>query len=110
MTTSVEGASLKTWTNDSALGTGDPRESVKEKGERLMKCVICKQGETQPGMVTVTLERGTTTLVFKGVPAQVCANCGEAYVDATVTGQLLDVAETALRAGVQVEVRSFVAA
>lgn len=75
-----------------------------------MKCMICKQGETQPGAVTVTLERGGTTLVFKNVPAQVCANCGEAYVDDATTERLLEVAEAALKAGVQVEVREFVAA
>jgi YgiT-type zinc finger domain-containing protein len=75
-----------------------------------MKCVICKQGETRPGTVTVTLERGTMTLVFKNVPAQVCANCGEAYVDEEITAQLLEAAEAAVKAGVQVEVRTFVAA
>ncbi len=72
-----------------------------------MKCVICKQGDTQAGTVTVTLERGKTTLVFKGVPAQVCENCGEAYVDDVTTAQLLEEAENALQAGVQVEVREF---
>ena len=46
-----------------------------------MNCMICNHERTQPGTVTVTLERGPTTLVFKNVPAQVCANCGEAYVD-----------------------------
>ncbi len=75
-----------------------------------MKCVICKQGTTAAGVVTVTLERGSMTLVFKNVPAQVCANCGEAYVDEATTAQLLDAAEAALKAGVQVEVREFVAA
>lgn len=75
-----------------------------------MNCLICKQGETQPGHVTVTLERGGTTLVFKQVPAQVCANCGEAYVDDATTAQLLESAEAALKSGVQVEVRAFVAA
>jgi len=72
--------------------------------------VICKEGETQAGTVTVTLERGKTTLVFKGVPAQVCENCGEAYVDDSTTAQLLQAAETALLTGVQVEVREFAAA
>jgi YgiT-type zinc finger domain-containing protein len=75
-----------------------------------MKCVICRQGETASGRVTVTLERGSTTLVFKHVPAQVCTNCGEAYVDETVTAQLLEAAEAALQAGVQVEIRTFAAA
>lgn len=75
-----------------------------------MKCMICKQGETQPGTVTVTLERGGTTLIFKSVPAQVCDNCGEAYVDEATTERLLAAAEAAVKAGVQVEVREFQAA
>jgi YgiT-type zinc finger domain-containing protein len=75
-----------------------------------MKCVICKHGETQAGVVTVTLERGITALVFKNVPAQVCANCGEAYLDDATTAQLLATAEAAVRAGVQIEVREFIAA
>jgi YgiT-type zinc finger domain-containing protein len=37
-----------------------------------MKCPICKGGETRPGRTAVTLERETTTLVFKAVPAEVC--------------------------------------
>ena len=74
-----------------------------------MKCIICKQGETRPGYVTVTLERGNTTVVFKHVSAQVCENCGEAYVDDAVTTRLLAEAEAAVKAGVQVEIREFVA-
>ena len=75
-----------------------------------MKCVICKVGETQPGKTTVTLERGSSTLVFKGVPAQVCPNCGEDYVNEEITKQLLRIAEEAARSGVQVDIREFVAA
>ncbi len=55
----------------------------------IMKCVICKHGETQEGTATVTLERVNVTVVFKDVPAQVCTNCGEEYIDAQVTQQLL---------------------
>ncbi len=75
-----------------------------------MKCVICKNGETRPGKATVTLERGATTLVIKGVPAGVCANCGEEYVDEAITAQLLNTAEEAAQAGVQVDVREYAAA
>lgn len=75
-----------------------------------MKCVICKSGETRPGRTAVTLERDTTTLVFKAVPAEVCANCGEAYVAEEVTRQILTTAEHAAQSGVQVDVREFVAA
>ena len=75
-----------------------------------MKCVICRNGETRPGKATVTLEREGTTLVVKGVPARVCANCGEEYVDEETTARLLKTAEEAALAGVQVDVREYFAA
>jgi YgiT-type zinc finger domain-containing protein len=70
-----------------------------------MRCVICKQGETQPGHTTVTLERDRAVLVFRNVPAEVCADCGEAYVSEEITVQLLEEAEEAVQARVQVNVR-----
>lgn len=74
-----------------------------------MKCVICKSGETRPGKTTITLERGRVTLVFKAVPAEICENCGEAYVSGEVSRQLLEKAETAVKSGIEVEVREFAA-
>ena len=50
------------------------------------------------------------TLVVKGVPARVCPNCGEEYVDEETAARLLHAAEEAARAGVQVEIREYVAA
>lgn len=75
-----------------------------------MKCPICKHGETIAGKATVTLERGATTLVVKEVPAQVCANCGEEYVDEEVVGQLLREAEKCEQAGTEINVRHYRAA
>jgi YgiT-type zinc finger domain-containing protein len=72
-----------------------------------MKCVVCKKGETQAGKTTVTLEKNGATLVFKGVPARVCSNCGEEYVDEEITAALLKSADEAARSGVQVEVRQY---
>ena len=72
-----------------------------------MKCVVCKTGDTRPGKTTVTLERGGSTLVFKGVPAEVCDNCGEAYLDESISGQLLRLTDEACRLGVKVDVREF---
>ena len=83
---------------------------VRLQTEEAMKCVICKQGETQAGKATVTLERGGSVLVFKSVPAEVCTNCGEEYIDETTTANLLSDAEEAMRTGVQVDVREYVAA
>jgi YgiT-type zinc finger domain-containing protein len=75
-----------------------------------MTCVVCKSGQTRPGTTTVTLERGAMTLVFKAVPAEVCANCGEAYVDQATTRRLLREAQEAARSGVHVDIREFAAA
>ncbi len=75
-----------------------------------MRCPICRTGETQPGKATVTLEREGLTLVVRGVPARVCGNCGEEYVDEVDTERLMAAAEDALRAGVKVDVREYVGA
>ncbi|MGD9091276.1 MAG: type II toxin-antitoxin system MqsA family antitoxin [Anaerolineales bacterium] len=75
-----------------------------------MKCLICKQAETQPGVTTVTLERDGLTLVVKSVPARVCPNCGEAYVDEDASTQLLKTAELMARSGTFLDVRQYVAA
>ena len=75
-----------------------------------MKCHICNNGETQNGLVTVTLERGNVTLVYKLVPAEICENCGEQYISSETTSNLLQQADAAVRAGVEVEVKAYVAA
>ena len=72
-----------------------------------MKCVICKYGDTQEGHTTLTLQRDDTTIVFKSVPAQVCSNCGEAYIDDVITAELLKIANEAARKGVEVDVREY---
>ena len=75
-----------------------------------MKCVVCKVGETQPGTATVVLQRGSATVVINDVPAQVCENCGEEYVDEQVAEKVLTAAEALIRAGVRVEIRDYIAA
>ncbi len=72
--------------------------------------MVCKRGETREGIATVTLERDGMTLVFKKVPAEVCEVCGEEYVSEQTTARLLAAAEEAALAGVQVDIREYVAA
>lgn len=74
-----------------------------------MKCIVCKQAETRLGTTTITLERRGATFVFKDVPAQVCPNCGEDYVDDAVAGAVLRSAEEMLASGTQVDIRSYAA-
>ena len=74
-----------------------------------MKCVICKQGQTNSGMTTVILERGQTTVVIKEVPAEVCDNCGEYYLSEDVTEKVQKLAEHAVQQGVEIEVLRYAA-
>jgi YgiT-type zinc finger domain-containing protein len=75
-----------------------------------MTCVICKQGKTQDGTATVTLEREGIILVVKSVPARVCNICGEEYVDEGVAEELLRHAEESEKAGIQIDIRTYAAA
>ena len=74
-----------------------------------MNCVVCKHGETRPGQVTVTLQRGDTTVILKQVPAEVCQNCGEYYLSDTVSIQVMSKAEAAVKSGAEVEILRFAA-
>jgi YgiT-type zinc finger domain-containing protein len=74
-----------------------------------MRCVVCKHGETRPGVTTVVLQRGGATVVINDVPARVCGNCGEEYVDERVAENVLAAAEASARAGVRAETRDYLA-
>ena len=72
-----------------------------------MKCVLCREGDTAKGHTTVTLERDGSIILFRGVPAQVCVNCGEAYVDISISEELLRIAEEEVRSGAELVLRDF---
>lgn len=74
-----------------------------------MKCVICKHGNTSAGMTTVTLTRGEATVVIKNVPAEICDNCGEYYLDDTVSQHVLTIAERVIEKTAEVEVVQYAA-
>ena len=72
-----------------------------------MKCVICKHGETKKGTATVTLEKNNSTIVFKEVPAHICDNCGEKYIDEITTKELLKKVRDIVKNGVEVDIRKY---
>lgn len=74
----------------------------------MMKCAICKSGETRHGMTTITFEREGFTLVVKEVLAEVCMNCGEDYVDETITHEIMVLAERIAKNGTLIDVRRYV--
>jgi YgiT-type zinc finger domain-containing protein len=70
---------------------------------------FCKrlQGQTYPGKVTVTLERGDTLVIIKQVPANLCENYGEFYLSEEGTRLVLESAEEAVRKGAEVRILRF---
>ncbi len=74
-----------------------------------MDCVICREGKTNDGTTTVTLDRGESTIVIKDVPAEVCENCGEYYLSEETAARIEAMASKAEQAGVVVEVLRYVA-
>lgn len=74
-----------------------------------MKCALCRNGETQPGEVTVVLTREETTVVFKRVPASVCSNCGEYFLSRETTAYTLRRAQDAVESGTEVEIVRYAA-
>jgi len=75
-----------------------------------MKCVICKNGQTNNQNVTVTLEQNGKTFVFKDVPARVCENCGEQYLEEDTSRRLLSLAQEAAKAGTELTISRYIAA
>ncbi|HKY53778.1 MAG TPA: type II toxin-antitoxin system MqsA family antitoxin [Anaerolineales bacterium] len=69
-----------------------------------MICLICRQAELVEGLTSISFERGEVRLVVNRVPARVCPNCDEAYVDEAVAAQLLQLAKKVYEAGILDEV------
>ena len=74
-----------------------------------MKCVICKTGETAPAYTTVTLQRAGTVVIIKEVPADVCQDCGECYLDEAVASKVYAQAEDAVTRHAEVEILRYAA-
>ncbi len=46
-----------------------------------MKCLVCKHNRFKKGTTLLPIERGKAILLITEIPARVCANCGEPYLD-----------------------------
>ena len=74
-----------------------------------MNCPICKSGNMASGKTSITFERQNATVVVKSIPANVCDNCGEAFIDETIARSVHRIVETELKKGVEIEVVHYAA-
>ena len=77
--------------------------------EDRMNCPICKSGNMASGYTSITFERANATVVVKSVPANVCDNCGEAFIAEEIARKVHDVVEAEFKKGVEVEVVHYAA-
>ncbi|MCK6557422.1 YgiT-type zinc finger protein [Candidatus Binatia bacterium] len=74
-------------------------------------CISCKQdGLIQRRQISFTAEIRGTTVVIRGVPALVCANCGEEYLEEAEAARVREIAEAAAQTGTQVTISEYMAA
>ena len=73
-------------------------------------CFLCKNDALKPGVTNTSLTRGDVVMVVKGVPAQVCTNCGEAYLERAVYERLKAEFKAAEGAGMEFVARRYAAA
>ena len=46
-----------------------------------MTCLICKNPKIECGIIVLPFERKWAILLITDIPAQICINCGEAYIE-----------------------------
>ena len=73
-----------------------------------MFCVICK-GETKPGKVNFPIDLGTTFVLVKDVPANVCKQCGEYFLEDDVAAVIEKIAENARSSKIEIEIQRYAA-
>ncbi len=73
-------------------------------------CFLCKNDELKPGVTDTSITRGDVAVVVKGVPAGVCANCGEPYLTPAVSKRLKEEFKDAEKTGVEFMVRRYMSA
>jgi YgiT-type zinc finger domain-containing protein len=65
-----------------------------------MICLICRKADAIEGSTLIEFERGEFRLIVTGVPARVCPNCGEAYLDESTAERLLRFARQTFHDGI----------
>jgi len=58
----------------------------KEKNKH-KKCSLCG-GETNDGITTLSFLMGEKVAIIKNVPAEICSDCGQAYMKSHVVGNV----------------------
>lgn len=72
----------------------------------MAQCPLCG-GEKASGKTTYSVDLGEGVVVVRSVPAQICSQCGEEWIDAQAARTLEEIVNEAKKRACQVEVLSF---
>ncbi len=61
-----------------------------------MKCLVCKHNRFKKGTTVLPVERGKAILLITDIPARVCVNCGESYLEEGTAQEVQDLANERL--------------
>ena len=73
------------------------------------KCPLCA-GDKERGETTYTVDLGFGVVVVRGVPATVCKQCSEEWIDSGTAKEIERIVDNARREHCQLEVLPFPAA
>ncbi|MCI0453992.1 MAG: type II toxin-antitoxin system MqsA family antitoxin [Candidatus Dadabacteria bacterium] len=69
-------------------------------------CPLCG-GNKEKGFTVFTVELGGGLLIVKGVPANICSQCGEKWITSDVAEKLEKIADDARKKKPELEIVSF---
>jgi len=73
-----------------------------------MLCVLCK-GEMKSGKVNFPVDEEDNFILIKGVPAEICEQCGEVFLKDDVAAAIEEISKTAKATNVEFEILRFAA-
>ena len=72
-----------------------------------MDCIICKNGTLLAGTDIVTFEKEGRLVIIRGVPGEVCDNCGHFYIDSEAAIQVQKKLKKAVADGAELEILKY---
>lgn len=73
-----------------------------------MQCVICRGG-VKSGKINFPIDLGTIFVLVKNVPANICEQCGEYFLNDDVAEGIEKIAEHARSSNVEFEILNYAA-
>ncbi len=70
------------------------------------RCPLCG-GNKEKGLITFTVDLGFGLLIVRGVPANICSQCGEKWIPSDVAERLEKIAEDVRKKKPELEIVSF---